>query len=392
MIEMRDEFLSEEDLDLRNLSWEELVAYWNLWLEQAQPRTISTKPSTPMAFLSLTPRSWRGRRLRSGRPRNKRRPRRTRAIPTAPMQRSIRPSGKAEGEGFHPLSHLASEYDVAMATATETSLRLDYCSLFVRHSAIQRGRRSLVFLHGLGDSGRAFSEAFERPELAGFNLIVPDLVGFGQSSGALDGDYSFATQAERLWRALDSLGVETVTLVGHSMGGDLATLMAFWDRGERVRSLVSVEGNLTPRDLFISSKAAESADQGRFEEWLPKFAQETVLASWGEKWPSYRRYYESLLFCHQDAFRESARELVRRNGPVPGSLASEMGALYRSLSLPRVFCWGAESLAAETQQLLIAAGIHNKRFDQASHWLMVDQPEELYPFLQEFCERQKAEP
>jgi hypothetical protein len=36
MIDIRDEFLSEEDLDLRNLSWEELIAYWNLWLEQAQ--------------------------------------------------------------------------------------------------------------------------------------------------------------------------------------------------------------------------------------------------------------------------------------------------------------------------------------------------------------------
>ncbi len=32
----RDEFLSAEDLDLRNLSEQELVAYWNLWLEQAQ--------------------------------------------------------------------------------------------------------------------------------------------------------------------------------------------------------------------------------------------------------------------------------------------------------------------------------------------------------------------
>lgn len=36
MIESRDEFLSEEDLDLRNLSQEELIAWWNLWLEQAQ--------------------------------------------------------------------------------------------------------------------------------------------------------------------------------------------------------------------------------------------------------------------------------------------------------------------------------------------------------------------
>ena len=31
-----DHFLSEEDLDLRNLTEEELVAWWNLWLEQAQ--------------------------------------------------------------------------------------------------------------------------------------------------------------------------------------------------------------------------------------------------------------------------------------------------------------------------------------------------------------------
>ena len=32
----REEFLSEEELDLRNLAWEELLEYWNLWLEQAQ--------------------------------------------------------------------------------------------------------------------------------------------------------------------------------------------------------------------------------------------------------------------------------------------------------------------------------------------------------------------
>ena len=31
-----DRFLSEEDLDLQNMKWEELVAWWNLWLEQAQ--------------------------------------------------------------------------------------------------------------------------------------------------------------------------------------------------------------------------------------------------------------------------------------------------------------------------------------------------------------------
>lgn len=36
MIEIRDEFLSEEDLDLRNMTEQELYAYWNFWLRQAQ--------------------------------------------------------------------------------------------------------------------------------------------------------------------------------------------------------------------------------------------------------------------------------------------------------------------------------------------------------------------
>jgi hypothetical protein len=30
-----DQFLSEEDLDLKNLSWEELLAVWEAWLKQA---------------------------------------------------------------------------------------------------------------------------------------------------------------------------------------------------------------------------------------------------------------------------------------------------------------------------------------------------------------------
>jgi len=36
MTHPRDEFLSEEDLDLRHVSREDLFAYWDQWLEQAQ--------------------------------------------------------------------------------------------------------------------------------------------------------------------------------------------------------------------------------------------------------------------------------------------------------------------------------------------------------------------
>ena len=33
---MSERFLSEEDLDLADLSWDELLAWWDLWLRQAQ--------------------------------------------------------------------------------------------------------------------------------------------------------------------------------------------------------------------------------------------------------------------------------------------------------------------------------------------------------------------
>ena len=36
MIPLRDEFLSEEDLDLRTMTEAELYAYWDMWLRQAQ--------------------------------------------------------------------------------------------------------------------------------------------------------------------------------------------------------------------------------------------------------------------------------------------------------------------------------------------------------------------
>jgi len=36
VIPLRDEFLSEEDLDLRTMTEAELYAYWDMWLRQAQ--------------------------------------------------------------------------------------------------------------------------------------------------------------------------------------------------------------------------------------------------------------------------------------------------------------------------------------------------------------------
>jgi hypothetical protein len=45
MTEIRDEFLSEEDLDLQTLSPQELLAHWDLWLRQAQATNDADRDS-----------------------------------------------------------------------------------------------------------------------------------------------------------------------------------------------------------------------------------------------------------------------------------------------------------------------------------------------------------
>jgi hypothetical protein len=51
----RDEFLSEEDLDLATLSWEELLAWWALWLEQAQASNDEDADSYSHGVFALGP-------------------------------------------------------------------------------------------------------------------------------------------------------------------------------------------------------------------------------------------------------------------------------------------------------------------------------------------------
>jgi pimeloyl-ACP methyl ester carboxylesterase len=56
----------------------------------------------------------------------------------------------------------------------------------VRHSGLHQGLPTLLFIHGLGESGLCFNEAFDFPEMKAFNLIVPDMLGYGRSSASGD--------------------------------------------------------------------------------------------------------------------------------------------------------------------------------------------------------------
>ncbi len=80
----------------------------------------------------------------------------------------------------------------------------------------------------------------------------------------------------------------------------------------------------------------------------------------------------------------NARELCERNTSLPGKYKSETGRIYCSLSIPKVFCYGTESVSSGTVGFLKEKKLEYLVFDGAFHWLMIDKDKEFYSFLNEF--------
>lgn len=268
----------------------------------------------------------------------------------------------------------------------ETSLvKFNSGWISVRHTDALQSRRTILFIHGLGDSSLSFSEAFEAPDLEIFNLVAPDLMGHGCSSNAPDEDYSFDSHIKSLSKLVDEFGMSKFFLVGHSMGGDIATHFAATDKGG-IRGLINIEGNLTPPDVFISNLAVEAAERGGFDTWFKNdFMNKMVLNEWGAKWASCKRYYASLWFCRAQAFLSSAREVVRQNSAVPNTSETKTGSLFKQIKIPKVYCWG-KGIPEQTRKLLEEnKTIEGWGFEDSSHWPMIDEGKEFYYRLAQFC-------
>ncbi|MCX5347162.1 MULTISPECIES: alpha/beta fold hydrolase [Streptomyces] len=98
----------------------------------------------------------------------------------------------------------------------------------------QESAAPLVLLHALGEDSTDWGEVV--PALArGRRVYALDLRGHGRSDWP--GEYSLELMRADVLRFLDVLGLGTVDLIGHSMGGVVAYLLA-QERPERVSRLV----------------------------------------------------------------------------------------------------------------------------------------------------------
>ena len=83
----------------------------------------------------------------------------------------------------------------------------------------------LLLIHGIGDSSATWRIVL--PALARKHLVIaPDLLGHGMSAKPR-ADYSVAAYANGMRDLLGVLGVDRVTLVGHSLGGGVAMQFAY---------------------------------------------------------------------------------------------------------------------------------------------------------------------
>lgn len=82
---------------------------------------------------------------------------------------------------------------------------------------------TVLLLHGKNFNGAYWRQTAQALREAGYRVIIPDQVGFGKSSKPKHIQYSFQLLAQNTKAVLDKLGVEKVWVLGHSMGGMVAT-------------------------------------------------------------------------------------------------------------------------------------------------------------------------
>lgn len=91
--------------------------------------------------------------------------------------------------------------------------------------AVSNGK-TVMLLHGKNFNGAYWKTTIAALTKEGYRVIVPDQVGFGKSSKPLHYHYSFQQLALNSKNILDTLGIQKIYLLGHSMGGMLAARFA----------------------------------------------------------------------------------------------------------------------------------------------------------------------
>ena len=109
----------------------------------------------------------------------------------------------------------------------------------------------ILLIHGFGASSFTWSKIVS-PLAVDHKVIAPDLKGFGRSKKPRGGGYTLRDQAAAVLRVIQSLDLNGLTVIGHSMGGGVALLVAMTLEREaptRLSRLVLIDSIAYPQHL-----------------------------------------------------------------------------------------------------------------------------------------------
>lgn len=122
------------------------------------------------------------------------------------------------------LSNYQYPYPVSILSLhiQEQDLKMAYMDV----KPVNYNGKNILLLHGKNFNGAYWKTTIESLTKEGFRVIVPDQIGFGKSSKPYFFHYTFQQLAQNTKTLLDSLHITKAAVLGHSMGGMLATRFA----------------------------------------------------------------------------------------------------------------------------------------------------------------------
>ncbi len=242
----------------------------------------------------------------------------------------------------------------------------------------------LILQHGGRDHCRSWdwvAEALRHD----WHVIAPDLRGHGDSQWSPEGNYAMDAFVYDFAQLVDTLGYDQVTIVGHSLGGNISTRFAGL-YPEKVRKLVNIEG-LGP----VSTNPGPTMED--LHEWIEakrKSASRTPKR-YARPEDAYLRMKSENAFLSDSQARHLTTHGIQRNedgtyswkfdnylnvwGAVDISFA-EKTRLWASVTCPVLMLWGNRSFAsnpAADGRLDHFKDVKLIEYPDAGHWLHHDQ-------------------
>jgi pimeloyl-ACP methyl ester carboxylesterase len=252
---------------------------------------------------------------------------------------------------------------------------------------------AVLLLHGLACDHTTWEPVIDRLARR-YTVIAPDLLGHGQSDKPR-ADYSLGGYANGMRDLLTILGVDKVTVVGHSFGGGVAMQFAY-QFPERTERMVLVASGGLGREVSLAIRAVTipGFHQAVGVVTLPgvlQLTQATLRALKATHAPVARDFdaFADILQAWRDPHcRRAVRHLVRGVVDFRGQIVTMRDRAYLTEAMPIAVVWGADDTVLPVRHAEVAAELAPfstvEVIANSGHFPHRDHPERFAKILNDF--------